>query len=108
MESQQAIGELLRQARELSGTTVSQFAALLKVAPSSVSHAERDFAVGSDDFILHSLQLAARLLAEKYAVSHEERWTREGCIEELRMMVVFSRAADLQTAIQSLPPSARA
>ena len=108
MNGQQDVGSLIREARELSGTTASQFAALLRVSSGTVSHLERDFGPGSNDLVLHALQLCTRLLAEKYGVSHEKCWTRERCIEELRMVIVFSRAADLQTAIQSLPPSAGA
>ena len=105
MNGEQRVGNLIREARELAGTTLSLFAVMLQVSPATVSHLERD-GLGSDDLILHALQLAVRLLAEKYRLSHEECWTRERCIEELRMVIVFSRAADLQTAIQSLPPSA--
>jgi len=64
MNGEQHVGNLIREARELAGTTLSLFAVILKVSPATVSHLERD-GLGSDDLILHALQLAVRLLAEK-------------------------------------------
>jgi len=108
MDSHQAIGELLRESRQLAGLTVSQFAALLKVAPSTVSHLERDFGIGSNDLLVRALQVITRLLGAKYSLPLQDKWTYLACEEQLRTLLVFCRAADLQTAIQSLPPSAGA
>ena len=107
MNGEQHVGNLIREARELAGTTLSLFAVMLKVSPATVSHLERD-GLGSDDLILHALQLVTRLLVEKYGVSHEERWTRQACEEQLRTLLVFCRVGDLEASIQSLPPSASA
>jgi transcriptional regulator with XRE-family HTH domain len=108
MESQQAIGELLRQARQLSGLTVSQFGALLKVAPSTVSHLERDFGIGSNDLLVRALQVITRLLGAKYKLPSEDKWTYLACEHQLRTLLVLCRVGDLEASIQSLPPSAGA
>jgi transcriptional regulator with XRE-family HTH domain len=107
MNGEQSVGNLIREARELAGTTLSLFAVMLKVSPATISHLERD-GLGSNGLVVHALQLTARLLAEKYSVSYEERWTCEGCIEELKMVIVFCRVGDLEASIRTLPPSAGA
>ncbi|MCJ7504622.1 MAG: helix-turn-helix domain-containing protein [Acidobacteriia bacterium] len=105
MNGQQNIGVLIREARELSGTTLTQFAALLRVNPAAISHLERDYGIGSNTLIVRALQLATRLLGAKYNSPFEDKWTFLACEEQLRTLLVFCRVGDLEASIQSLPPS---
>jgi len=108
MNNQQHVGDLIREARELSGTTLTQLAVLVKVNPATLSHLERDFGVGSNDLIVRALQAVTRLLGAKYNVPFEDKWMFLACEEQLRTMLVFCRVGDLEASIQSLPPSAGA
>jgi transcriptional regulator with XRE-family HTH domain len=87
MNNQQHVGDLIREARELSGTTLTQLAVLVKVNPATLSHLERDFGVGSNDLVVRSLQVLTRLLADKCGVPHEDRWTCAGCEDQLRSLI---------------------
>jgi transcriptional regulator with XRE-family HTH domain len=107
MNGEQRVGNLIREARELAGIRLARFAVMLKVSPGTVSHFERD-GLGSDDIILHALQLVTRLLGAKYNVPFEDKWTYLGCEEQLRTLLVFCRVGDLEASIESLPPSAGA
>jgi len=108
MNSQPQIGDLIRQSRELAGITLTQFSALLKSNPGTMSHLERDFGVGSNDLIVRALQVITRLLGAKYNLRFEDKWTYLACEEQLRTLLVLCRVGDLEASIQSLPPSAGA
>jgi len=108
MNNHQDVGALIREGRLLAGVTLAQLAVLLKVNAATLSHLERDLTTGSDNLILHALQVITRLLGAKYNLRFEDRWTYLACEEQLRTLLVFCRAGDLEVSIQSLPPSAGA